>query len=234
MTDCGIVLLHGALGSSIEWNPVISCLPDGLDIRALNFPGHAETPGAENLSLDSLKSFLENYLVENFPNRKVVICGHSLGGYLGICLASAGNPAIAGVITIGTKFHWNPEIASRENSYLNFQKLQEKVPSYAGSLEKLHGSSNIEKLLQQIQFLLTELGESNPLAPENLTSVMVPCRIMLGDKDQMVTREETLSVTNAIQNAGLSILPDTKHPMAKVNPRRLAFEITDFIQANNL
>jgi pimeloyl-ACP methyl ester carboxylesterase len=50
----------------------------------------------------------------------------------------------------------------------------------------------------------------------------------VGDRDKMVTIEETLAAYRRLPNGRFIVLPDTPHPLEKVSPGRLAREIGDF------
>ena len=52
---------------------------------------------------------------------------------------------------------------------------------------------------------------------------------MLGDRDKMVTLDETVEVYKNLPQAQLAILPNTPHPIEKVNTDRLASEIKSFL-----
>jgi hypothetical protein len=52
---------------------------------------------------------------------------------------------------------------------------------------------------------------------------------MLGDRDKMVTLEETVTVYKNLLNAQLCILPNTPHPLEQVNVDLLAYVIYTFL-----
>jgi esterase len=60
-------------------------------------------------------------------------------------------------------------------------------------------------------------------------SIQTPSLIMLGDKDKMVSREETIAVYEQLPNAQLAILPATPHPIEQVDKDLLAYHIRRFI-----
>ena len=51
---------------------------------------------------------------------------------------------------------------------------------------------------------------------------------MLGDRDKMITLEETLQVYHHLPNAQFSVLPATPHPIEKANVQLLAYLIRNF------
>ena len=104
--------------------------------------------------------------------------------------------------------------------------ILEKIPQYAQLLESQHGSK-WKQLLPAIADLMIDLGKNPPLE-NNLTAINVPVQIMVGDKDNMVTIEESTRVYKSLPNAKLAVLPDTKHPMDKVRPNLFLNLIKDF------
>jgi hypothetical protein len=52
--------------------------------------------------------------------------------------------------------------------------------------------------------------------------------IGIGDKDVMVTLEETIEVYRKLPNAALVVLPNTQHPIEKVDLKRISGEIKNF------
>jgi pimeloyl-ACP methyl ester carboxylesterase len=230
MNKTVLVLLHGALGSSAEWTATQNLLQTEIPVLAPNFPGHSGTPLPENgLQPQVLVDFVTDYCKANAPEASIILCGHSMGGYVAMLVALQNKLPVKGIITLGTKFHWSTEIAEQETGMLNPQTMEEKVPRYAAALTNLHGESTWKQLIFQMGDFLEILGKTNPLNPDSIKGLDIPCRLMLGDRDTMVSRKETMDIAESLSLASLSILPDTPHALAKVNPERLAFEIRDFI-----
>ena len=72
-------------------------------------------------------------------------------------------------------------------------------------------------------------GKNNTVQLEDYTSISTPSLLLLGDRDKMITLDETLAVYKQLPNAQLGILPDTAHPIEKVNIDMLAFFLQGFI-----
>jgi pimeloyl-ACP methyl ester carboxylesterase len=64
--------------------------------------------------------------------------------------------------------------------------------------------------------MMRNLGVNNTLEINDYTSIDVPSLIMLGDRDKMVTLEETIAVYKNIPNAQMCVLPNTSHPVEQV------------------
>jgi hypothetical protein len=75
---------------------------------------------------------------------------------------------------------------------------------------------------------MTDLGDNNELPVETLANVNNQVTIGIGDRDQMVTIEESLAAYRALPNGRFLAMPGTPHPIDKVSPERLARELGEF------
>ncbi|SEH28188.1 alpha/beta fold hydrolase [Chryseobacterium culicis] len=221
-----LLLLHGALGHSDIFNPYLTALSPYFTVHTPLFSGHGdrELP-AEGINIKKYTKELSEYCkVNNLTD--VSIFGHSMGGYAALCYAMENPENVNSVMTLGTKFDWTEEQALKESKMLNPDVIIEKISVYAQLLESQHGAK-WKQLLPAIADLMIDLGKNPPLE-NNLATINIPTQIMVGDKDHMVTLEESIRVYRSLPNAKLAVLPDTKHPMDKVQPDLLLRLIKDF------
>ncbi|PRB03803.1 glyoxalase [Chryseobacterium sp. MYb7] len=221
-----LLLLHGALGHNDIFKPYLNTLPQYFTVHTPLFSGHGdqELP-ADGINIKKYTQELSEYCkVNNLAD--VSIFGHSMGGYVALCYAMENPENVNSIITLGTKFDWTEEQALKESKMLNPDVILEKIPQYAQLLESQHGAK-WKKLLPAIADLMIDLGKNPPLE-NNLAAIQIPAQIMVGDKDNMVTIEESVRVYRSLPNAKLAVLPDTKHPMDKVRPDLLLNLIKDF------
>src|SRR5690606_38756652 len=127
------------------------------------------------------------------------------------------------------KFHWDEATAAKETKMLNADKIEEKLPAFAQSLEERHAPNDWKEVLGKTIDMLNSMGQDNPLKPEDYTTITHDCMILLGDKDKMITREESLAVYKALPNAQMGMLPATHHPIEQVNIPYLLFYIRQFL-----
>jgi pimeloyl-ACP methyl ester carboxylesterase len=147
----------------------------------------------------------------------VSIFGYSMGGYVALYLALRHPGRVRSIATLATKMQWDPETAARETGGLNPDTILAKVPRFAEMLQKRHHPQDWKELLSQTAGLMRGLGDAPPLTDEVLQKVEQPVLMMRGDRDAMVTLEETVSAYKSLPNASLAILPGTPHPLEKVN-----------------
>jgi pimeloyl-ACP methyl ester carboxylesterase len=160
-----------------------------------------------------------------------VVFGYSMGGYAALLLAAQRPHGLKGVITLGTKLAWDPDMAAKEVSRLHAPTIRAKVPKFADQLEERHrGAGGWEAVLDKTATLMTELGAS-PLVEETaLAKIEVPVRLMVGDRDTLVTIDETASAARKIPQGQLAVLPGTPHPIEQVRPGVVVSMIEDFLR----
>lgn len=221
-----LILLHGALGHSEIFTHVKTELTKYFTVHTLLFSGHGKTELPENgITIETYTRELKDFIAKESLN-DVHIFGHSMGGYVALCYA-LGNPEnLKSIMTLGTKFDWTEEQAVNESKMLNPEAVAEKVPKYAELLEAQHGLK-WKQLLPAIAEMMISLGKNPPLKNQ-LAAINFPVQIMVGDKDHMVTLEESIQVYRNLPNAKLAVLPDTKHSMDKVRPNLLLDLMKDF------
>jgi pimeloyl-ACP methyl ester carboxylesterase len=224
-----LVLIHGALGSGDEFNDLLPYLEKHFHVYVYEIPGHgSKRDELIQFDLESITLDLKNYL-SAIGNS--YIFGFSLGGYLAIHLSSLHPENILGIVTLGTKFEWSPEIAEREIKSLDSSFLREKAPPFYAYLIKLHGE-HIEPLLTSTAKFMVELGKTPPLSPRSVEKINIPIHITRGGKDKMVSGEESHVISNAIVHSTYFEIPSFIHPLGFLKPKHLAQHI--IVQVNAL
>lgn len=224
-----LLLLHGAIGAADQLLPLKNQIGNNYDIHTINFSGH----GGEKISAEpfSIPLFAEevNAYIEKKQLGKVSIFGYSMGGYVAMYLAKKHPEKINKIITLATKFHWDEEVASKEMQQLDPEKIAVKVPAFAAALEKRHAPNDWKKIIEKTGLMLEALGKNNALPLSDYTTIEIPCLLLLGDRDRMITLEETVAVYKKLPQAQMGILPRTPHPIEQVNMELLPGMIRYFL-----
>lgn len=223
-----LLLLHGALGSASQMEPLADLLRDEFDIYSFDFPGH----GGKNLLTESLSiANLSNSVVDFIQQFELENCdvfGYSMGGYVALNLQANKQIRFNKIITLATKFNWDNEIVTNEISKLDPEKIQQNIPAFAALLANRHLPNDWKKLMIEIASLMKNLG-TNHLEDNNFKSIQCPVRICVGDRDNMISVEESLHTYRQFPNGSLSVFSDTSHPFEKLSYVKLASEIKQFI-----
>jgi pimeloyl-ACP methyl ester carboxylesterase len=224
-----ILLLHGAIGAADQLSGLEEELTDSFAVHRLNFSGHGGSAVVDDgFSIPHFASDVIAFLDKKGID-SIHIFGYSMGGYVAMYLAKHHPQKIKKIITLATKFTWDEIIAAQEIKMLNTAKIEEKLPGFAATLQKRHAPNNWKTVLGKTAAMLIEMGKDNPLKAGDYSSIQHPVLLMLGDRDKMVTLDETMEVYKNLPHAQLAILPNTGHPIEMVNQTRLAYEISSFL-----
>ena len=210
-----LVLLHGALGSAKQFTKLEEELSGHFNTYRFNFEGHG---GRNSNRAFSIQAFSEN-LTEFLIHKKleiVYIFGYSMGGYVALYTTANHPHLIHKIATLGTKFDWNQASSEREVKMLDPEKIEEKVPQFAQQLKSLHGIENWREVLNQTASMMLSMGNNAPLNKTILKRIQQEIVIGVGDKDQMVSQEESSYVANTLVNSKISILENVPHPIEKI------------------
>lgn len=222
-----LILLHGALGSSEDLDALKHQLEQlGHKVYSFTFSGHAGTAYQPVFTIPQFSRELESFITEQALNHATVF-GYSMGGFVALHLAASKPGVIDAVITLGTKFDWSKESVEKETKMMDPHLIEEKVPTFAKALESRHG--NWKELLARTADLMQDLHQNNFLNDEVLKQIQVPVLLGLGDKDLMVSLEETRHVFKTLPKASMYMLPATKHPIETANAGLLSQVVTSFL-----
>lgn len=218
-----LLLLHGALGCKEQLLPLQKILSEKWEILTLDFEGHGNLKSNKDFSMDlftqNVMDFLEQLGISN-----INIFGYSMGGYVAFNLAKKHPFLVNKIITLGTKFEWTPSFAEKEVKMLNPEKIQVKIPSFAGRLEQLHGE-NWKGVVFKTALMMPDLGNTPNLKEKNFRSISNKSLICLGELDKMATIEESQNVASWLPNGNFQLISNFKHPLEAISFEKLALII---------
>jgi pimeloyl-ACP methyl ester carboxylesterase len=224
-----LILTHGALGSSADLDKLAEALQkENYTVFTFSFSGHGNTDFETDFDIEQLTLELQQFILKNALVQPSVI-GFSMGGYVALNLARRSPEIIDKIITLGTKFNWSKEVVEKEVKLLDAEVMLTKVPAFAKSLELKHGEKWKTLLLRTAE-LMRDISVNNYLNSESLKTIQNKTLVGLGDKDQIVSLEETISVYISLPKANMYILPNTKHPIEQLNSTLFVAVIKDFLR----
>jgi pimeloyl-ACP methyl ester carboxylesterase len=217
-----ILLLHGALGAESQLNELAGILRNkNHQVFTLNFSGHGGKPFSANgfgieIFANDVVQFLDQQGIE-----KVDIFGYSMGGYVAMFLALKNPNLVNKIITLGTKFDWDPESAEKEVRKLNPDKILEKIPAFARLLEHRHAPNDWKELMDKTANIMIGLGAKTLLTKDKVKTISNDVIILLGDHDDMADKEYSIQVAEWLPQGKFFLLPETFHPIEIVKPELL-------------
>jgi pimeloyl-ACP methyl ester carboxylesterase len=224
-----LLVLHGAIGSSAQLKPLAAALEkEGFDPKLFDFTGHGgrEMPAAA-FSIPLFADDVIRWMDEQRISR-IDIFGYSMGGYVALYMARHYPERVGAVLTLATKFDWNPAGAEKEVKMLNPERIAEKIPKFAATLEQRHAPQDWKEVLKRTADMMLAMGSQPPLSDEDLQSIPHTTALYVGDKDTMVTIEETIRVSRQLKNARFSVLLETTHPIEQMDTELLIAAAKNF------
>jgi pimeloyl-ACP methyl ester carboxylesterase len=225
-----LLILHGALGSSVQLEQIAKKLEDKYRVILYNFSGHGGKPLPEEsfsikLFADELKSLIEKTRISPCD-----VFGYSMGGYAALYAATHYPGLIGRIFTLGTKFDWNEESSAREVKLLCPAKIEEKIPAFAKMLEARHAPEDWKQVMSKTAEMMINLGKHNELTYEELGSIANEVTVAVGDRDNMVSISESEKAFSHLKHGRMIVMPDTFHPIEKVDLERLKIELQSFFR----
>lgn len=223
-----LLLLHGAIGSCSQLQDISKALQDDFEICCLNFSGHGGKPLPQvDFSIGLFAGDVLKYLDEKKIER-INVFGYSMGGYVAVYLAKYFPFRINRIFTLATKFDWNEKDSLKEAAMLLPGSISEKIPSFAAELAQRHHPADWKEILNKTSAMMIAMGKNNVLTDSDFKSIEHQVLLSVGDKDKMVSKQETAHVHHLMKNSKLLILQDTPHPVEKVNSKQLAQVVKEF------
>jgi pimeloyl-ACP methyl ester carboxylesterase len=224
-----LLLLHGALSSSMQFDKLAETLSGQYHIHRINFPGHGglplpDAPFSTELFVKEIQSYVAKHHLDSFG-----IFGYSMGGYVGVSYALSYPEKVTGIFTLASVFNWSPEKSAQEVMMLNPDVMEEKIPAFVHSLKLLHEPTDWKTLVLHTAGFMNTLGD-RCLKESDFRKIAGPVRISVGDRDKMVDLNFSYQVSGWIPNGSFLVLPDTPHPFEKVQMSRLVFELKRFFE----
>jgi pimeloyl-ACP methyl ester carboxylesterase len=216
-----IILLHGALGAASSLYSLSKLLDPHSEVHILDFSGHGEARWPEHgFSVETFESDVVR-LMDARGISAAHVFGYSMGGFVGLRLAARLPKRFLSVTTLATKMDWTEATCSKESAMLNADAMESKVPKFVAALSAAHPRNGWRMIVEHTQELIRSMSQYR-FSPEDLASINLPVRLMVGDRDKMVGLDETIATYRALPNASLCVLPDTPHPLENVNRQLLA------------
>ncbi|HNB80742.1 MAG TPA: alpha/beta fold hydrolase [Chitinophagaceae bacterium] len=224
-----LLLLHGALGAASQfelWKPV---LEKQFEVHVLDFYGHGLNNESKPWGIASFSDQLIQYIREQ-NGKPVWVLGYSMGGYVALHAALQSPELFAGIMTLATKWDWTPEQSAREASMLDAETMKAKSPGFIQLLKERHWHTPWEFVLSKTAALMLELGKNPALKADEMNAMQIPVYITVGDRDAMVSMEESRDLYRLIPGAQFGVLPLTPHLMEKMNIDMVSAQLISFTE----
>ena len=215
-----LLLLHGGLSdSTTDFGTVIPRLESRFRVVALDTRGHGRSSWGETPL--SYAGFADDAaaLLRKIGGGPAVVMGLSDGGITGFLLAGRHPGLVARLIAIGASAdisgdtpHGGPAIRELTAAIFETQQPERLAAWLAVSPEPDRVRPFIDALMREVW------RPSVYVTPDELARIAAPTAIVLGDRDEYVTRGHADTLRQAIPGSVLSVIPACGHLVFESNP----------------
>lgn len=228
--SCGgptVLFIHGFPLNSSLWEPQLEDLNDTARLLAPDLRGYGLSPAADGpYSMEMLADDCFGLLESLGVQLPIVVCGHSMGGYIAFEFFRRFPGVVSGLVLVATRAAADtPE--AREVRDRTAEQVQEEGPAMlsAGMLPKLLAPDNYEnddKLVAFVREMIDSASvngivgalqamKARPDSTPLLSEIDVPTLIIHGADDAIVPLAEAEAMCDAIPDAELVVVPNAGH-----------------------
>lgn len=223
-----MLCLHGALGTSAQFDPLRPHFPEGFRLLAPNLPGHGGLPVDRPYALpDFAESVLAD--LDRAQIAQTDLFGYSMGGYLALWLAWKHPERVRRVVTLNTKLDWSPETAARMIGMFDPDKIVAKAPQLAETFAQVHAPADWRTVARYTADLLQTFGAGQGLPPEAFAQIACPVLVLRGELDTTVTAEESRQVAEWLPKGQYGEIAGGRHALEQVDAGALVGAVLGFV-----
>ncbi|MDO7875750.1 alpha/beta fold hydrolase [Hymenobacter sp. ASUV-10] len=216
-----LLLLHGALGTARQLQPLAENLADLATVHTMDFAGHGGQPlVAEDFAMAHFAKQVKEFIAA-LNVGPVHVLGYSMGGYAALLAAQETPELFASITTLGTKFDWNPASAEAETRFLVPEKMAAKIPAFVERLAQFHAPTPWAKVVEATAVMLRQLGQTAPVSVTQLAATRLPIQVLVGDADQTAGPAASEEFARQLPNATFALLATTPHALEQVRTGEL-------------
>jgi len=242
--DLTVVFIHGFPFDSSIWDKQLEGLPDNVCGIAYDIRGFGKSRGGHHFfSIDLFAADLIRFL-QNLSAQRVVLCGVSMGGYIALRAAQRSSDHLAGLILCDT----NASADSNEAKLKRFESIDQitgggKAQFIDGFLKGLFSKKTNDENQQLIDHIGRIMADTNDVSicaaqlalasrtetVSFLPAISVPCLIIRGAEDKMMSIEQAEQMDIILNSHGILEIADAGHLPNAENPEAFNEAINNFL-----
>ena len=230
-----LILLPGLFGTiETTWRRFIPEFARRYHTIAADLRGHGKTNNPSGrLRLLQLVDDLHT-LLDTLGLDEVLICGYSLGGYIGLAYGLQHPGMVRALASHATKFAWTPAGAAALADGLDPDLIAIRSPERARAMQQDHAPGNGVEGWGDLaraggEFLTTLPAEG--ITEAAMRRADFPVLLSRCSGDTMVPAEETAQVAGRLPRAAIASLSGGKHPMDTVPTAEFLAVVTQFFDS---
>ena len=225
-----IVLLHGGLGSRVDFEPIARLLASEHRLVAIDSRGHGRSLlGEQPMTYRQLAEDVVAILDE-LDLREAGLLGHSDGGVVALRLAAFGLCQPRFVIAVGAQWHLPDDDEARAiYQAVTAEEWRGMFGSEVARYEAENPRPDFARLFDATRAMW--LGRGPDAYPgEAVHTITAPLLVVHGDEDFLVSRKQAFELVERVGGARLLNLPAASHTVLQDSPDDVHVHIARFIK----
>jgi 3-oxoadipate enol-lactonase len=239
-----VVLVHGFPFDGAIWEATLARLSDVARVLAPDLPGFGgSAAGDGQASMESYAEALAGWL-EGLGLDRVVLAGHSMGGYVAFAFARKYPHLLKGFLPVCTRPGPDSDTA-REGRYKQAEAVAEEGPQAVvdAMLPRLFSPDSYDTkpdLVEQVKHVMLRQSPdsiraalfamaSRPDSTPFLPSIEVPCLVISGADDAIIPAGEAEALLRHLRGAEGAVIPASGHMPMLENPAEFDDALRQFL-----
>lgn len=238
-----VVLVHGFLGSHKLWQSQVQELSKRYRTIAVDLPGHGLSESLGYLHSMELLADLIRALLKHLKIRKIILIGHSMGGYVSLAFAEKYTDCLQGLILVNTTAASDSSKRKKSRQQLidllpkkRSQLLSQLVNSFfvIPSLKRRFAVMKYQNWAMQCESRGIAASVKGMMERKEREIILkfapYPYLIVAGEKDPIVELKQNQSEVKLGKDGRLVVLEDSGHISPLEQPWKLNQIITKFLK----
>jgi pimeloyl-ACP methyl ester carboxylesterase len=244
-----LLLLHGFLGSSRCWQPLVTQLHEQFRCISLDLLGFGDSAKPKIRYDVATEVYFVHQVAQSLGLTTFSLIGHSFGGWVSAAYALQYPMHLQNLVLIAPAGIRDDEFCSRYNHY---RPLLWQTPIVDWGLNLLGPLAKLGKQpinWEQLRWIRRELAAQpaarsfllDRLRPEDaidtvetdIHQLQIPTLVITGDRDDTIPLWHSQTYAQEIPQAQLFVLPDMGHDLLQTHPSQVAEAVSTFLTPTN-
>ncbi len=235
-----LLLLHGFPLDHSSWDLMIPYFQENIKLILPDLRGFGKS--SQIISRFSISDMAQDVIqiLDNLEIQKVIIAGHSMGGYVSLEIGKNIPDRLCGIILVASHIYADSE-EKQHQRLATIQRLKSEKPEnvFADMPEKLSKDKKIADYCRQT------LRNANPLGLQGALFAMagrpsseafweessLPKLLLAGDDDGFISKKKYENMVNSGNNVVYTVFQNCGHMLMRKKPGKTAAAIEKFINS---
>lgn len=221
-----LVFLHGYLEAKEVWQPLTEILSREYRIIAIDLPGHGASGITGEVHTMEYIAEAAREVIRDAGTDRVIIIGHSLGGYAALAFTAMYPENLAGYVLFHSHpYADTPEAMEKRNREISLVRAGKKDLMYPGNVSMMFAEENFEIMAEAVDrfkriasgnpgegiIALLNGMKARPSRKDVVEGGVVPLLWILGRHDRYFSPRKALGDIKLPMNAEVEILESSGH-----------------------